>query len=398
MPKFSIVITTTRPYLVGDAIRSALAQDFEDFEVVVSDNSAEGCKEIVDGFKDQRIRYVRPSEILPLVPHWEFAFSHAEGDWQLLLCDDDAYAPNILSIIKQDIDAHPEIDTVSWKPAYWEAGNPSSADDFPRLNLPAFSGKRTVFSCRELVEEMFNSGIVMPTGLKKNLPIIPRSAFSKRILNKIRAAMNGKLFFPACPMTSSTLAALALSEKTLIIDLPLLVMSIPVESQAYLVSDQERVKAWAKTMEYRFTPIETILFPTAHLTETLLRTQNELSEQLGHLKLNWEEFFVALYQQLVIRAWNMQVDEGLANLDKALAKYPSSFQDAVHKRLSKLNAPTPWFQSLARTVLRRTLNAPARAYNVLSRNKYYRDQILDGRRNGLSNISDCTRMLGKISA
>ena len=146
MPRFSIVITTTRPRLVGYALRSALAQEFEDFEVIVSDNSDAGCREVIEAFADSRVRYVRPPEYLTVVPHWNFAFSHAAGEWQLLLCDDDAIAPNLLSVVDQAVRTHPEADTVRWLHGSFADETGPYADSRGAFTVPSFTGRVSVLS------------------------------------------------------------------------------------------------------------------------------------------------------------------------------------------------------------------------------------------------------------
>ncbi len=61
-PRISIVIPTRdRPGTLGFALRTCLDQDFEDFEVVVSDNcSPPATREVVESFADRRIKYVAP--------------------------------------------------------------------------------------------------------------------------------------------------------------------------------------------------------------------------------------------------------------------------------------------------------------------------------------------------
>ena len=104
-PTFSIVIPTyNRCELVGGAIRSALAQTYTDFELVVSDNhSADETRSVIETFGDERLRYVQPPEHMVMPDHWEFVRSQARGDLVLLLGDDDAL---VSSTLARFVEAH----------------------------------------------------------------------------------------------------------------------------------------------------------------------------------------------------------------------------------------------------------------------------------------------------
>jgi glycosyltransferase involved in cell wall biosynthesis len=97
-PLFSIVIPTyNRSDLVQGAVRSVLAQTFEDFEVVVSDNCSEDdTQQVIEGFQDRRVRYVRTPAHGVIADSWEFARSQAKGTLVMMLSDDDALVHDAL--------------------------------------------------------------------------------------------------------------------------------------------------------------------------------------------------------------------------------------------------------------------------------------------------------------
>jgi glycosyltransferase involved in cell wall biosynthesis len=61
MPAVSVVLPTyNRASMLGRAVRSVLGQSYADFEVVVvDDGSTDGTAEVVAGFDDPRVKYVR---------------------------------------------------------------------------------------------------------------------------------------------------------------------------------------------------------------------------------------------------------------------------------------------------------------------------------------------------
>jgi glycosyltransferase involved in cell wall biosynthesis len=105
-PRFSVVLPTIgRIEYLKDAIESVRWQSFRDFELIVSDNSADGTvKSIVDEYRaDDRIRYVRPREQMMMPDHWEFASLHANGEFVFILQDRVVVLPDALEIADREI-------------------------------------------------------------------------------------------------------------------------------------------------------------------------------------------------------------------------------------------------------------------------------------------------------
>jgi len=93
--KFTIVIPTRERcrYLVF-ALRTCVSQDYDNFEVIVSDNfSQDDTKETVAAFRDDRIRYLNTGRRLSMSDNWEFALSHVERGYVMFLGDDDGILP-----------------------------------------------------------------------------------------------------------------------------------------------------------------------------------------------------------------------------------------------------------------------------------------------------------------
>jgi glycosyltransferase involved in cell wall biosynthesis len=116
MARFSIVVTTTdRPGLLPACVRAALAMDFDDFELIVSDNSSQiPAAEILADVHDSRLRIIRTDRRLALSDHWEFAWEHVRGDYVIYLGDDNSLHPKILAVADRTIRDH-NLDILSWR-------------------------------------------------------------------------------------------------------------------------------------------------------------------------------------------------------------------------------------------------------------------------------------------
>ena len=101
MPLISIVLPTHhRAHLLRTALESVRAQvGFDDFEVVISDNSQNAsARATAEPFTvDPRFRYVNTGKDLDVYASWNFAIDQAKGKYSFLLADDDAFFPDGLA-------------------------------------------------------------------------------------------------------------------------------------------------------------------------------------------------------------------------------------------------------------------------------------------------------------
>ncbi len=95
-------------------LRSLLAQDHRDFEVVVLDNaSTDGTAEILARLDDPRVRVERNPTTLPLPENWRRACELATGTYLKVVCADDLVAPTCLRAQAELLDGHPEVSLVA---------------------------------------------------------------------------------------------------------------------------------------------------------------------------------------------------------------------------------------------------------------------------------------------
>ena len=112
--KFSITIPAYKVRYLYDAIKSVLDQTYKDFElIIVDDCSPENLKDIVDKFKDSRIRYYR-NEVncgaRDVVNNWNICLKYCTGDWVICMGDDDMLMPNTLCEYNELIQRFPNVE------------------------------------------------------------------------------------------------------------------------------------------------------------------------------------------------------------------------------------------------------------------------------------------------
>jgi glycosyltransferase involved in cell wall biosynthesis len=110
MPKVSVIIPTyNRAHFIAEAIQSVLDQTYQDFEmIVVDDGSTDITKDVVDSFKDLRIKYIyQENRKLPTARNT--GISASTGEYIALLDSDDALLENALEKGVRVLDRHPEV-------------------------------------------------------------------------------------------------------------------------------------------------------------------------------------------------------------------------------------------------------------------------------------------------
>jgi len=112
MPFFSVIVPVyNRAHLIGETIESVLAQDFEDFELVlVDDGSTDTSLELIQEWskKDPRIRVLPLSTNQGRCAARNSGLEAASAPWVCYLDSDDVYYNDHLSTFYALILAHPE--------------------------------------------------------------------------------------------------------------------------------------------------------------------------------------------------------------------------------------------------------------------------------------------------
>lgn len=163
---------------LAETLDSILAQTFEDFEIVVSDNaSTDDTEDICRRYaeKDERIKYVRARANLGAAHNYNQAFYLSSGEYFKWACHDDLLRPEFLARCVEVLDRDPVIVGVftGWAPIDDE-GEPLEP---PPLRYPRWRAdssdpvRRTRFSFRmerrppSAVYGVYRSEVLRRTGL-----------------------------------------------------------------------------------------------------------------------------------------------------------------------------------------------------------------------------------------
>ena len=199
--KITIIIPTReRADTLFHCLKTVVSQDYENFEIIVSDNhSQDNTAEVVKSFASPRIRYLNTGARLSMSHNWEFGLSHVRDGWVSILGDDDAMLPGGLARVDEVIRTTGcEAITSRWCQYFW----PNSTVSENRLIIPITSGFEVRHS-RDWLSRLMQGKVTYP-----ELPWLYTGGFvDKRALDRARNA-EGRFF---CSMIPDVYSAIALA-------------------------------------------------------------------------------------------------------------------------------------------------------------------------------------------
>lgn len=214
--KVSIVIPTrNRAHLLRSSLKSALEQNYDNFEIVISDNnSTDETKKVVDSFNDSRIRYFKTDRDLTMPDNWEFALEKTKGEYITYLTDDCYLFPNCLKGVLKEMERFNMMVGV-WKHCTYYSPDWLEPERRNLLYIPRATSQSHIVNSRESLERMFNGLNQMQTQIPRAL----NSMVHRSVVEKIKG-IQGRFFLPSCPDCTAAVGTLLNTDKYLIIDRP----------------------------------------------------------------------------------------------------------------------------------------------------------------------------------
>ncbi len=189
--KITVIIPTReRCDVLESSLRTVTSQDYDNLEIIVSDNcSGDDTEGVVRRANDHRIRYVNTGRRLSMSHNWEFALSHVSEGWVAFIGDDDGLLPDSIKTVADIIETSGvEAIRSAFCSYYWPA---NMGNEHGQLIVPMGSG----IEMRDASQWL---GKVM-RGIAKypQLPVIYDGGFiSLAALNKVKNKTGA--FFGSC--------------------------------------------------------------------------------------------------------------------------------------------------------------------------------------------------------
>ena len=173
-PLVSVIIPTyNRVEYLGDAIDSALAQTYENIEVIVTDDgSTDGTQDLVESYTDPRIRFRQNRQNLGQMMNNRAAFVEAQGKYIANLHDDDRWAPTFLEKLVPPLESHDHV-SVAFSDHYVVDEDGSINGEWTEHNTKHFKrdnlspGIHQPFCCMALLD--FTIPTVMASVMRKSV-------------------------------------------------------------------------------------------------------------------------------------------------------------------------------------------------------------------------------------
>jgi len=345
-PFFSILIPTRgRPDLLRDALVSALFQDFDDFEVVVSDNyNDDRTQKVLDEFRHHgRLKCIRSNHLLPMPQHWEFVSQHAEGTYVLFLTDRSILKRHALKTIYNAINATDgDVPVCSWR---WSLYDDVARREFGDAPIRAGAGT-TMLASRLVAADFAKGSRQYPYSLPRGLNSCYRNGLVKSLRDRF-----GTVFKPISPDFTSAFLLLANVNDVLFIDQALFIsqgLSLSNGGDAYTKTATAYLESlgdqdWFTQVPIKAPLVENVIF------QDYFAIQGLAGGVLSQVNIDWAVYFEACYRELIEKTGaNLLSAQSLDGLysewTRALGEFDGSVQDEVQRRLQDLR----WVQLRAR--------------------------------------------------
>jgi glycosyltransferase involved in cell wall biosynthesis len=231
--KFSVLLPTrNRLQYLKYAVESVRRQDYHDWEIIISDNCSEDdIHGFVSELGDDRIRYVKTSEFVPVTDNWNYALKHSDGDYVVMLGDDDGLLPGYFSTILKTLKDFPDPDFAYVGALFFAYPGvmPDDPNGFLRHDRnEVFNGHETAWLESDKARSVAQGYLDFRMPVASNMQF---SLISRRMIDRL--TYDGAFFHSPFPDFYATPLLFMVSNRILIIPQPLAIIGITPKSYGF---------------------------------------------------------------------------------------------------------------------------------------------------------------------
>jgi glycosyltransferase involved in cell wall biosynthesis len=281
--KFSVLLPTRngREYL-RYAIQSVLQQDYDDWELVVSDNCSD---EDVEGYLrqlgEERIRYFRTAEPVSVTDNWNNCIEKANGEYLVMLGDDDALLLGYFREVARVVGEYDRPDLL-FTDAYLYA-YPNVHPRYPRGYLQTSTVTHFAQTEPFMLGSSDRQEIVRKTAsFRYCIPFnMQYSLLSRQLVGQM--SKGGPFFESVFPDYYATTAAFLKASRIVVWRKPLVVIGVTRKSHGYFSLNQKQKEAVAllneRSLDDALKPVEDVLLPGDWIQVGWLSAMHRLRER-----------------------------------------------------------------------------------------------------------------------
>lgn len=213
-----IIPTRARPDTLVHALRTAVEQRWENVDIIVSDNGGdEATRQVVDSFGDARVRYVTTAGRVSMSDNFEFASSHAKGDWLAVIGDDDGVLPTGLERALEAL-SQTRLEALGSRSAHYRWPFPQGSGPEVYLTIPASRGFEVRDAKRAMADLLNNKGFFT------EYPMLYTGGIISRGLFETIKAKRGRFFHSQIPDIYSGFAVCSMVDQYVFLREPAMVV------------------------------------------------------------------------------------------------------------------------------------------------------------------------------
>ena len=352
-PFFSIFIPAKgRPGYLVDAIESVLLQEFEDMEIVISNNGADiALKEVVMRYsEDPRINYVEQPETLAMPMHWEKVTKDLAGDYLLVLTDRSVMKVGTLRFLHEQImqtEKWPDVISWSWDLYYDHLKillrHPNNNLRFKTLNSDS--------QLKSFAQGVINFPYSLPRGLN--------SCVRNEFIASIRAK-HGLAFRTLNPDFTFAYLCLLNTEQYVYIDSPLFIsqgLNVSIGGNAYKGDASEYFNSLKLEDPFKHVPVK-LPIDKSGIHEDFL-SMASLCGRSDLLKLwNKSNYYLECFAEVEAKREAGILQDSLVDMmERDLVNTLKSEPMEIRESVNKVRTPTKKFRSRIRGVIKRLLGS-----------------------------------------
>ncbi|CAG0942142.1 GalNAc(5)-diNAcBac-PP-undecaprenol beta-1,3-glucosyltransferase [Candidatus Brocadiaceae bacterium] len=391
MPLFSVLVPTrNRAHLLSYTLQSILAQDFDDYEIIVSDNeSVDNTKQIIESFAEPRVFYIHPAQYLRMHDHWEFARKHARGDYLLFMGDDDCLAGNALSalarVIRERDPAMVGCRSIDYfSNDFWVVAKRN------QVRIEKFSGELITVDTHEALVECFRFNPHPYYYPRVTMPV------ARQLVESI-ASQVGRFFDYPNPEYVGFSMVYSMIDQFPFLDKPLVVLGRTPDSLGprYFWTNQD--PSWRETtgQPFAFVPLKGT-FMTNGAAESFLRAKNNLPNRFEGIEISLVDYYKNYYTDMLTQRWlGRDIRGDLDEFYRVVDSLNRDLRAQVIHSIKDLDLRQPvWHRFMRRSsaLLSNAKNLAFHGNHSKVKGKLG-DRWFDGNTIGVSDILSCVRWL-----